>query len=367
MERTVKVLLVDDEPVVIDAMASYLADSYHVLVAADGKKAIEIAKNQVPDIIVMDIAMPVMDGLEAGNILKNDPLTQEIPIIYSTAHSQSDSVIEALRIGAVDFLHKPVVKEILLSRVQKQVQLIELHQENLKKDKLIVQQSKLAAMGEMIGNIAHQWRQPLSVITTSVSNIQVSSELETLSDEELHKWLEQINTQAVYLSDTIDVFRDFVHDNKAIVEVVIQERIDASLSIVDATYKSNHINVIKEIDYGEDIYVHTVQGEIVHVLVNILNNAKDALRSNCIEDPWVKISLREFDNEIAIDVEDNAGGIPEDILEKIFEPYYTTKFKNRGTGLGLYMSKQIIETSMDGSLEVVNTKNGAKFTISLSK
>jgi len=268
-------------------------------------------------------------------------------------------------VGNVSSVLMPNKKNLLLTvkNVTDDVQL----RTDLKRDKLVIQQSKLAAMGEMISNIAHQWRQPLSAITMTASNIQMSMELEMLNDGELTKWLETITSQANYLSETINTFRDFIKEDKELVSMVLQERIDVALDITKATLRSNYIRVKKEYDTDTPICIDTVKGELEQVFVNIINNARDAIGINEIEDPWIKLKVAELQESVKIEIEDNAGGIPDDVIGRIFEPYFTTKFKSKGTGIGLYMSKMIVERSINGTITAKNTKEGAKFTIHLPK
>jgi len=231
----------------------------------------------------------------------------------------------------------------------------------------IFEQAKMVSMGEMIGNIAHQWRQPLSAITTNVSNIQISIELEEFDEKELFGALQTISEQAKYLSETINTFRDFLKNDKVREVFVAQECVDVALNIVKATLESNYICVKKEINYSSPIKLNLIQSELEQVVINILNNAKDALLANSISDPWIKIAFEEIQDKLHISIEDNAGGIPEDIIDKVFEAYFTTKHESQGTGLGLHMSYNIITQSLKGKLSVSNTKSGAKFLIELPK
>ncbi|MEA3499145.1 MAG: GAF domain-containing sensor histidine kinase [Campylobacterota bacterium] len=236
---------------------------------------------------------------------------------------------------------------------------------NRKKDKQIYEQSKMASMGDMIGNIAHQWRQPLSAITATASSVKLSNELGILETSDISKQMDTITNKANHLSETINTFRDFIKEKKELKEVVLQDRIDNSIHIVEATLKDNHIRIINEIDYNEPIYITVVIGELPQVLINILNNAKDIMSEKNIIDRWVKIAILKTDLTVTITIEDNGGGIPENIIDHIFEPYFTTKHQSQGTGLGLHMSQKIIRESLNGKLYVENTKNGAKFYIQL--
>ncbi len=241
----------------------------------------------------------------------------------------------------------------------------QLQKEIEHKDQLLFNQAKMVQMGEMIGNIAHQWRQPLSLISTISTGIKLQKDFGTYNDKSLFQDLDTINENAQYLSKTIDTFRNFIKEEKQFKKVVLQDRINKALDIVSTSLSNNHIKIINEIDYKHSITISVVLGELVQVLINIINNAKDAILGNGIVDPWVKLELTKTTSTVLITIEDNAGGVPEEIIDKIFEPYFSTKNTQNGTGLGLHMSRRIMIESLKGDLYVQNTSHGAKFFIEL--
>jgi signal transduction histidine kinase/predicted transcriptional regulator len=235
------------------------------------------------------------------------------------------------------------------------------------KDKLLFEQAKMAQMGEMIGSIAHQWRQPLSVITTVASGVSFQKEYGTLQEEELPNKMNTIVDNANYLSETIDTFRNFLKEKRELQITPIQNCIKKALQLTSASLKNNQIKLIEDVDYTQSYKKEMITGELVQVLINIINNAKDAIVLNKIEHGTIYLQLVKNDNNVIITIEDNAGGIPKDVIGKIFDEYFTTKDSQKGTGLGLYMSKKIITHSLDGTIDVVNTPKGAKFTIILQE
>ncbi|MEA3353579.1 MAG: CBS domain-containing protein [Campylobacterota bacterium] len=258
------------------------------------------------------------------------------------------------------------VIKLFLNDVTEIMKLTEqLKKENELKDKLLYDQAKMAQMGEMIGNIAHQWRQPLSIITTSASGLQLKKEYDMLDDEFLNNTLEEIQNSAQYLSSTIDTFREFIKEKKVYKEVILQERINTAVQIVNTTLKNNYIELINCIYEQEPIKIKLVLGELSQVIINIVNNAKDAIIHNGIKKPWIKIDLEKLEGNVILTIEDNGGGIPADVFPHIFKPYFTTKDKTQGTGLGLDMSYKIITESLKGKLYADNTENGVKFFIEL--
>ncbi len=238
-------------------------------------------------------------------------------------------------------------------------------EENIKKELLLFEQSKLAAMGAMIGNIAHQWRQPLSTISIIASGIKTKKELEILEDEELFIDMDNIIDRTIYLTDTITTFRNFLKEKKQFKEVVLQDRINIALKIAGMSLQDNGICLKVDVDYETPIKISLVVGELTEVLINVINNARDILLENKIRSPWVRIDLTKEESKVIVTIEDNGGGIPEDILPHIFDEYFTTKDEDKGTGLGLHMSYQIITESLKGKIYVKNTENGAKFFIEL--
>ncbi len=242
-----------------------------------------------------------------------------------------------------------------------------------KQEDTLLQQSKMASMGEMIGNIAHQWRQPLSAISTNASGLQMEKEYGFLTDEILDERLQDIVDKTQYLSQTIDDFRNFYKHTDEKEEFVVNKVIDSSIKIVESNYAGSGISLHYDYDRNLKILSLGFANELAQVLINILNNAKDIIaETNCVH-KIVNISLAQEDDKIILKIYDSAGGVPEDILPKVFEPYFTTKHKAQGTGIGLYMSSQIITSNFDGTLTVSNkdfvvdeqTYSGACFKITI--
>lgn len=238
---------------------------------------------------------------------------------------------------------------------------------DFQKEKLF-QQSKMASMGEMIANIVHQWRQPLSAITVTASSLKLSDELKIIGENEIEEKMNSILDKANYLSHTIDTFRNFLNENNnEDCEFYIENAIYRAIQIVDASIKNAHIELKNSINKDIKTKIFGKETELSQVIINILNNAKDVIKEKNIQKPWIEIGFKEKRNSCVISIEDNAGGIPDEILPKIFDPYFTTKHKSLGTGLGLHMSYRIIVESFSGKIFARNTKNGAKFYIEINK
>jgi len=237
--------------------------------------------------------------------------------------------------------------------------------ENHKKDKLLTEQSKLAAMGEMIANIAHQWRQPLSVISTAATGMKMQKEYGCLSDPIFYNTCDAINNNAQYLSKTIDDFKNFIQGDHIKKNFNLAHTVSSFLNLTDSSIKTHNIEIIT--DLQKDIVVNGLENELIQCIMNLFNNSKDALEENQKENRKIHITTYTQKENVIIELRDNAGGIEDNIINKIFEPYFTTKHKSQGTGLGLHMTYNLIVDGMNGSIMVENDKefSGALFTITL--
>ncbi len=236
---------------------------------------------------------------------------------------------------------------------------------NIEHEVKLIKQAKQAALGEMIGNIAHQWRQPLSLISSIASGIKLKQEFDVLDKDTITKNMDSIMVKTQYLSETVETFRNYLKEKKEKQDVILQDRIKMAIAITKTSLEDNRIEFVEELDTLEPISMKIVAGELTEVLINLINNAKDILVEKKTPAPWVKVALHKNDDKVVITIEDNGGGIPEDILPKVFEEFFTTKDDAVGTGLGLHMSKKIIEESLKGKLYVQNSDFGAKFFVEL--
>ena len=236
-------------------------------------------------------------------------------------------------------------------------------EENRQKDQAMFQQSRLAQMGEMISMIAHQWRQPLSAISSTASAISLKAELNKLDNDKAMELSEKICNFSLHLSSTIDDFRNFFKSNKDKNLINYSQIVEAVLDIIEISLRNKNIKLIKELKCDENF--NSYENELKQVILNLIKNAEDALMEKRVKNPYIKISTFKKGNDFVLEVSDNAGGVPKEIIDKIFDPYFSTKTKRDGMGLGLYMSKIIIEEHCNGKMEVYNDKMGAVFRIVL--
>ncbi len=230
----------------------------------------------------------------------------------------------------------------------------------------MISQSRHAAMGEMISMIAHQWRQPISVIAMDANNVLVDIELDSIESESLKNDVTDIIEQTEHLSQTIDDFRNFFKPNKIKDEVSVIDVFEDAYSVIAKSLENNNIEVEK--NFTAVSKVNIFSRELLQVIINILKNAKEALEEHRESERKIVNSIDEDSEDVIIKICNNGGRIEEENIEKIFDPYFSTKDEKNGTGLGLYMSKTIIEKHILGSLSVQNSDDdGVCFIIKIPK
>jgi len=238
-------------------------------------------------------------------------------------------------------------------------------EKNRQKDKIMFQQNKMAAMGEMLNNIAHQWRQPLMELSSLFIPIQAKIDFDLdIDKKELKETISNLNEITKYMSNTIDDFENFFATTKEKEEFKLSSQINASLNILSTSIKNN--NIMLDIIVKKNPTIYGYKNEYTQVLINIINNAKDILIQRKIKNPKIIITIDETEDAVIISIEDNAGGVRVKPIEDIFKPFFTYE-KINGTGIGLFMSKLIIENNMNGRLWVENKKDGALFKIITNK
>ena len=404
-----RIVIVEDEPAHAEAILRAFEDAGlggDISVAGTLKEYRESVSNRPPDVALMDLNLP--DG-RAVEVLELPPEDGPFPILIMTSFGNEEVAVEALKAGALDYVVKSpeafaamprtvmrVLREWNLLQERKRAQEalrrakdeleIRVHERTLelerayadlrlesdrriaavedlrKKEQLLLQQNRLAAMGEMLGNIAHQWRQPLNTLGLLVQELPMVYAKGELSHEYLQESKEKAMQVITGMSRTIDDFRNFFRPDKETVSFLANEVVRTTLSLLQASFTNEQIELLVQ---EEDVVVEGYPNELSQVILNILVNAKDAFLERATQNRQIIVSTFREDGRPAITITDNAGGIPEDIIGKIFEPYFTTKGPHKGTGIGLFMSKTIVEKSFNGSLSVRNTATGTQFRIVL--
>ncbi len=386
------ILIVDDEDFFLKIISHNLEPLFNILIAYNGKEALNSVHKHSPHLILMDAVMPVIDGIQACKMLKSASCEKirETPVVIVTALDDEDSVDRAFGAGADDYITKPINVHVLRRRIQHilkrrkaEDELVELNRslevkvnteikKRLDQETVLIQQSKMAAMGEMIAAIAHQWRQPLNALGVTIQNIKDAYRFKEVDEKFIDRVVSDSFHQIKFMSDTIDNFRNFFQHTKEKTAFDTCKAIKEVNSIMSAQLAFHGIKVKVDTNTTDNLTFKGYLNEFMQVLLNIITNAMDAIlearkkgRLGKKEGDIVISNYRK-DKRIVIEVNDNGGGIDEKILERIFEPYFTTK-KHKGTGIGLYMSKIIIENNMKGKLYAKNTGQGARLIIELEE
>jgi signal transduction histidine kinase len=327
--------------------------------------------NNYPKIIIIlsiqyKINFNYDDYFQKISILNSDtPLLLVIP--------ESKIILKYIISYSIDnFILSPIDSDVLIDKINKiansitqKLELKVLNQENNRKDEMLLKQSRLAIMGEMISMIAHQWRQPLNYINGVVMAMNMHRQMDTLTDDKFEQHIENITETTKFLTNTINDFRKFFNKDKELNKFIPNQIIDKVLALISHRINKDKLEITRNCDFNDSIINY--ESELQQVILNIINNAMDEFENRKIKKPVLKICLKNIDNDfIKISIHDNAGGIDDSIMDKIFDPYFSTKSKN-GTGLGLYMSKMIVHDSLHGNLMVKNSDEGAEFTIKISK
>ncbi len=360
----------DEEGIRVELTRFFKRYTDKLYIATNGEEGLDMYKKYKPDIIISDINMPLMTGIEMAKIIKKIDPKQHI--IFTTAYNDSSYMLEAIELDIDGYVLKPVdydkleykLNSILdhfkqkLELQQYQQKLEERVKEEVDKNKeqefMLFEQSTLAQMGEMINMIAHQWRQPLGVISTIASSLSLKHSLGRLEcssvDQSCHTIVE--TTQA--MSQTINDFMNFnkKDSNK---QVFLHKTIENVREIIGAEFES--IGIELDVNIDKELSVYHNATHIKHTLLNILINARDALIENSIDNMLINMYVIEDENLLTLVIKDNAGGIPKEIIDRVFESYFTTKKEGKGTGIGLYMSKKMI-TSIPDSYIGVDTQEG---------
>ncbi len=358
--KTLKVLYVEDNNDARISTLKMLENLFtDITIGVDGVNGLEKFNNSTFDLVLTDINMPNKNGIDMIKDIKK--LNNKIPCLIISAYNETDYFIEAIRLGVDGFLLKPIVFEHFYELLYKII--IKLQNEKEIKE-LASKQARLASLGEMMDAIAHQWKQPLGVIGMTLQSLDMKLSFgQDISSDMIKDASEVAQNQIEHLTSTIDSFRSFFRPNQKKVLSNIKGMIDATLLLMKDTLVLNNIEV--EIIENEDTKIEVVENEFKHIFINLINNSKDAFNDNNIKNRKIIFEIEKEKDKVIIKIKDNAGGIPKNIINKVFESNFTTKAKNEGTGIGLYMTKQIVN-KFSGSIEVENTNNGVCFSITFS-
>lgn len=380
-----KILVIDDSKFICKQVKIVLEPrNYKVFRALNAKNGLTLLDKEDFKLIILDMELPDIHGVEVLNLIRKKQNYISVPIIVLSGTSTPEIIRNVLKNGANDFLKKPFVYEEFLLKVDlwidyfkksaelevktQELKFLNKHLEELvaseveknrQKDKIMFAQSRQAQMGEMIAMIAHQWRQPLNAISAASSVIELKVKNNQFDKVTAKKITSRIQQYLQHLSATIDDFRDFFKPQREMYLSSFEIIAAKAYSLIENNLSKKKIDI--EIYIEEVSSFMTYENELVQVVLNLIKNAQDILEEKKVSHPKIEIIVKNN----CLSVRDNGGGIAEDILPKIFNPYFSTKLQKDGTGLGLYMSRIIVEEHCNGELLVKNIENGAEFSIVL--
>lgn len=313
--------------------------------------------------VIQDLVMTI--ETRDGGVLADSLLLSTAVEKTQTAFSDAATAIEQISLDRVEKEEnlRDTLRKLEEFNSKLQLMVREEVQKNRQKDAVVIYQSRLAKMGEMIGNIAHQWRQPLNSLGIILSELKDSYNYGDLDREYFEDSVAKSKQILARMSQTIDDFRDYLTPSKEEAPFPISESILFILELMEESLRSNQIRVETKLD--RDLCVSGYENEFSQVISNVLDNARDALEESCPPQKVIRITAEEIGNHIKIDILNNGNPISQEVLGKMFTPYFTTKTLGKGTGIGLYMSKIIIEEHMNGAISFRNTQKGACCTIVL--
>jgi len=382
-----RILCVDDEPLNLSLLEAILSPlGYDVVSAVNGPEALEKIQAERIDICLLDVMMPGMDGFEVCRRIKSNDLHRNTPVVMITSYADRENRIRGIEAGAEDLISKPFDSAEVLARIKMllhvkslndrlqsayhniaelnrtlEVRIVQAVDDLRRKDQMLILQDRLAVMGEMINNIAHQWRQPLNTLGLIIQQLPLFYKSGEISEEMLKDYVGNSMELIQHMSQTIEDFTNFFRSDKEKVAFSVNQVIARTLSLIEKSFKDQKIGITLQPEV--DPMANGYPNEYAQVLLNILMNARDELVGHNVDDALISIHAFAEGGRSVVTITDNAGGIADEIIDRLFDPYFTTKGTDKGAGIGLFMSKTIIEKNMGGRLTVRNTGSGAEFRI----
>ncbi|KJU84732.1 integral membrane sensor signal transduction histidine kinase [Candidatus Magnetobacterium bavaricum] len=360
LAQSLAVLYAEDEDDMRTEYGSLFAEFFRkVDVARTGSEALEMYKKEKYNIVITDIKMPMFDGIRLSREIK--AINRKQPVLVTSAYSDTEHLLELINIGVEKFITKPIHNEQLLDVLFKICTAIKYEEEYTRCN---VFKIRLSAINELFKNIAHHWRNPLNEIGLLIQNIELAYDCGELNKKYLDKFIDHSMSVVQKMSGTIELFLASVPKSDTIdVTFDLAETIGAVIVLLGETLRDCHIDI--KVEVRESQTITGCQTKLIEVLSQIINNARDALLEKRRSDRRINICLFRAHNRPVITVQDNGGGISEALIDKIFEPYQTTKGVKSGTGLGLYIARQFVNVDMNGQLTARNVDGGAEFRIEL--
>lgn len=355
--KTLKVLYIEDNKDVRDSVILMLKNLFNdITVGVNGVDGFNKFQTVKYDLIITDINMPQMNGIEMLKRIRE--INIDIPCIIISAHTESNYLLDAIKLGSDGFILKPIDTAQFMHTISKTLYKLKIEAElknsntNLQKkvtdavsnlevkDKILLQSTKMALVGEMVDSVAHQWQQPLTIIKMKLQMLDEDLKIGNINSKDIKNTIINGENQINHLTNTINEFRSFFRPITNIKSISINEIITNTILLMKDDLIKNCIDTQIQGDLESNINVN--KNEFIHVFINIINNAKDAFIENNITNRVIIFAVKKNKDKVKLTITDNAGGIPNNIINQIFEPGFTTKEDQGGTGIGLYMTKQII-------------------------
>lgn len=353
ISKNINILFVDDDPNFLNETSEVFKSIFNsVTLASNAKEALEKYSPQI-DLIITDLNMPYMNGIELIKEIKKVNFQQHIIVL--SAYNDAENLFSVIDNGASGFIVKPLNETQMINtlyNISRQINFKNIYEQHL------LQQTKLADLGSMIDIIAHQWLNPLSIMQMRINLLDSPKHQEFVSLEEIQKFSREQNNDIHHLVETLNEFRDFLKEKDIKDHVQLQSIINSVLILLK-DFIISHTLVLK-LECDESIFVNLYKNEFKHVLITLITNAIEAFEESDIDNKKITIKTYTEDNHTYIIIKDNAGGIKSEHLDLIFNKNFTTK--TNGTGVGLHLTKKILE-KINGTIDVSNTIDGASFKI----
>ena len=364
--KDLNILYVEDDEQILESTQHIFENFFKITdTAIDGVdglekyKAYKEEKLLFYDLVVTDINMPRKNGIDMIREMRVLNPTQVVIVI--SAYNDTERLLELIREGISNFITKPIMPNQLMDIIYKTSE--GLHSKNMYRE-YTLQQAKLASMGEMIDTIAHQWLGPINLIKMQAQALEMEIEDGELKKEDIKECADNQALQINHIIATLNEFRSFFRPSGEKEVVLCEDVVHSTLILLKDKLLSHTVNV--ELNLQDNCKIDVIVNEFKHVLINIITNAIDEFESKDIVNPTITINSFKKDDKVVIEIVDNASGIPQEIIDKIFEQNFTTKLGSGGTGVGLHLVSQILQ-KIDANIRVDNTKSGARFSIYLKK
>lgn len=372
------ILIVDDEPTNRLLLQSILEMQYHLLQATNGEEALQVVQDERPDLILLDVKMPVMDGFECCKRLKADHRTKEIPVIFITARDTSDDELQGLEIGAVDYVSKPFNWQILNARIKTHLKIqsqnasmkriIEQELVKITEQDVMLKNMLLSSKSELLKDISHHWRNPLNIIVMLLQMLQETEEEESAEEyrARVQSYLDRALEAAMGLSQNIDGFRKmFVSDAEMEMTINLHDQITQNIRLLQPLMNDKQIEVSLDVPEGLEFSGTVV--DFNNIIYQVLKNSVEAVleHQNDLGEINIKVRTPDGGDSVSILISDNGGGVCESVSDNLFEPYVSGKSVESGRGMGLFIAHQIAHVTYKGDIMWQNSEGGAVFTIVL--